>query len=131
MSIENAFNKLFAEMAAERSASQMTLGELIVRLRSLPGEMKLYGIEANPDSYRGYYSDLAFPPAAPGDPTITVAELLGVCLDAVGRTFDGYKGGEFTMTKTTPLWLAHYGNCGPKIMALNDDGTFETQEDEY
>ncbi len=40
----------------------------------------------------------------------------------LGRTLEGYKGGEFMMGRNTPLWLAEWGRCGPAILGLSDDG---------
>ena len=35
--------------------------------------------------------------------------LLNVLNLAKGKVFEGYKGGDFTMGKTTPVWVANYG----------------------
>lgn len=40
----------------------------------------------------------------------TVADLLAVLKLAQGKYFVGYKGGDFTMGKTTPVWVANYGS---------------------
>ena len=40
-----------------------------------------------------------------------------------------YKGGDFVMGALTPMWVAHYGCTGKKLMALNADGTIETADD--
>lgn len=60
------------------------------------------------NSYRGYYSDIAL---EPWDGTLTVEQLLSAANDACGRTFEGYKGGDFAMDADTPLWIAHYGSA--------------------
>ena len=60
------------------------------------------------NSYRGYYSDIAL---EPWDGTLTVTQLLSAAQDACGRTFEGYKGGDYTMDADTPLWIAHYGSA--------------------
>jgi hypothetical protein len=44
--------------------------------------------------------------------------------------FTGYKGGDFVMGALTPLWLASYGSCGRKLMAVHAGGELETAEDE-
>ena len=62
------------------------------------------------DSYRGYYDQLALG-WWESEKDVTVAELLVECRKAVGNTFDGYKGGEYKMTLSTPLWVANYGDC--------------------
>lgn len=66
---------------------------------------------AKPHSYRGYYDDLAFEPAE----RVTVASMLACAKEAVGRTYIGYKGGEFRMSEYTEVWLAEYGDTGEGI----------------
>lgn len=110
----------------ERSATQMTLGKLIARLEAMPADALIDGI-ANPDSYRGYYEDLAFSSI---EKKVTVADALKMCRDAMGQVFYGYKGGEYVMGALTPLWIAEYGCCGRKFMALTADGVIETAEDD-
>jgi hypothetical protein len=111
----------------ERSESeQMTLGELIAALEAMPeGAMvaNLYG----GDSYRGYYVDFAF---ARGEGTRPAADLLAECKAAMGQVFEGYKGGDYVMGATTPVWVADYGDTGPKLMAIHAGGEIETAEDD-
>ena len=45
----------------------------------------------------------------------TVEEWIGVLKEAIGKTFTGYKGGNYLMSKNTPVWLAEYGNSSFKI----------------
>ena len=61
------------------------------------------------DSYRGYYQDLALEPSIrePG----TVGQLLDLLDSAWGRDFHGYKGGTYTMTGRTLLWVACWGDA--------------------
>jgi hypothetical protein len=112
--------------AAQRAETQMTLGDLIAKLETLPSDTQVANL-CNPDSYRGYYSDLYFECAEGTRPS---SELLAECKAAMGKVFIGYKGGEFMMGAATPLWIATYGNCGMKLMEINDDGTILTMEDE-
>lgn len=56
-------------------------------------------------SYRGYYDQLAF--GYNDEVTMSASEFLSMCNDAVGKTFSGYKGGEFKMGLDTPLWVAN------------------------
>ena len=104
----------------ERGNYHLTLGDAIDKLTvlddpfmpivfdngSAPGEV---------DSYRGYYSDLAFEPT---DKDRTVADVLADLKAAKGATFNGYKGGDFVMGENTPLWAAPYGFCGPAVIGL-------------
>jgi len=59
------------------------------------------------DSYRGYYKDLAIEYGQDCD--ITVRDFHKMLMLSIGETYDGYKGGKFTMEKDTPLWVANYG----------------------
>jgi len=102
-----------------RAESQMTLGDLIERLEALPRELKIAGIE-NPHSYRGYYCDLAFEAS---ENSVSVGEQLEVCHEAMGKVFEGYKGGDFMMGENTPVWVAYYGDVGLRLVEVKDDGT--------
>jgi len=89
----------------------MTLKELIETLEKAdPNKVVPLGFR-RPHSYRGYYTDLAFAPAK----NITVGEMLACAQSALGKTFDGYKGGEYTMSEYTTVWLAEWGCCGEGI----------------
>jgi hypothetical protein len=108
----------------------LTLGQLIKRLDRVPGVTKILtadgqGIEGL-CSYRGYYSDLALNPV--GGPVWTADQLLREAKFVINTELTGYKGGEFLMTKDTPLWLARYGGLGPAIMDLTPDGVLVTRD---
>lgn len=110
------------DWARKRAETQFTLGKLIAALQGLDQERLIQPL-GDPHSYRGYYSDLAFDPAtvdAKAGAT-TVGFLLGALKDnCMGRTFEGYKGGDFAMTENTPLWIAEYGRSGaPRVMGLD------------
>jgi hypothetical protein len=107
-------------LAAKTEALQdkpiITLGELIAKLEGKDPKAnlavqfldKLRGVDGV-DSYRGYYSDLAI---EPGSMVLgTVAEGLEVLRNAVGSTFEGYKGGEYRMNNRTLVWVDTYGSC--------------------
>ena len=57
-------------------------------------------------------------------------EILKEALLAHGKTFEGYKGGEFTMEGDTPVWYSHYGTTGPAIMGITDEGEILLQYDD-
>lgn len=100
----------------ERSKTQMTLGSFIAKLASLDPERKIIGV-GSPISYRGYYSDLAFEPTTK---IKTVGEVLAKARECMGRVFQGYKGGDFQMGESTPLWSSEYGtSSSDRIMDLN------------
>lgn len=125
--LQALINGMSAEWQRERAETQMTLGGIIKVLEALPKDMLIRGL-GGLDSYRGYYSDLAFEP----EPAVerAASEVLQVCRDAMGQVFTGYKGGDFVMGALTPLWVAHYGSCGRRVMGVNADGTIETAEDD-
>lgn len=90
----------------------MTLGELIDLLAELP-ENALVVYDDGKDapnefcSYRGIYRDLSL---EPGSTAPTVKTLLERAQEANGKTYKGYKGGDFTMGRNTPIWVAFYGD---------------------
>jgi hypothetical protein len=116
-----------AEWMRQRSQTQMTLGGLIARLEQMPADTQVEGVD-HPHSYRGYYSDLAFEPR---EQRMNAGDLLTACKGAMGQVFEGYKGGDFVMGALTPVWIADYGCCGEKLIAIRDDGTLDTAQDEY
>jgi len=117
---------MIAQWQRERAKTQMTLGKMIGALEAMPEAMEIDGL-GELYSYRGYYSDLAFEPI---EGKRLVSDLLAQCWAAMGKVFTGYKGGEFVMGALTPLWLAYYGDCGKKIMAIKPDGTVKTADDD-
>jgi hypothetical protein len=92
----------------------MTLGELIEALEASDAAKVVARGFAKPHSYRGYYDELAFEPAA----NVTVGDMLADARSALDATFEGYKGGLFTMQDFTDCWLAEYGCCGETIGPL-------------
>ncbi len=88
----------------------MTLDELIAELEKLPPDLVVDGFN-HAHSYRGYYDQLAFEPAC----GVTIKSMLDECRYAEGRTFTGYKGGEFLMDGLTDCWLAEWGKLGHPI----------------
>jgi hypothetical protein len=84
------------------------LGGIIARLEQEdPARVLPIGF-ANPHSYRGDYRDLAFEPVA----NISIGDMLTACRSALGFTFDGWKGGDFTMTESTDCWISMHGESG-------------------
>jgi len=108
-------------------SDQLTLGELILKLEPIVEKQKQrkednldeatvrfdfeYLFPTELDSWRGSYSELALNFQTEGH-ELTVTEFYKMVNDAVGKEYTGYKGGEFTMTKRTPIWVANYGHSG-------------------
>ncbi|MBF0850473.1 hypothetical protein HKD27_05980 [Gluconobacter sp. R75690] len=67
--------------------------------------------EGSAHSYRGYYSDLAFEARS----NVTIADMLAEAKSALGKEFEGYKGGEYVMGRHTDCYLAEYGSCGDEL----------------
>lgn len=124
MDMQEFINNMGSAWREERSESQMTLGKLIEYLDTQGDEF----VEnlSSPDSYRGYYCDLAFEKNG----TFTMAsELKKECQLLIGMVFTGYKGGEFEMNESTPLWIAEYGKSGEKLMGYDSENKIITEED--
>jgi hypothetical protein len=85
----------------------LSLGAVIQRLRREDPERKVaYGF-GNPHSYRGYYQELCFEPVL----DTTVGAMLEAAESSVGKTFTGWKGGDFTMGLYTDCYLNFQGHC--------------------
>lgn len=84
----------------------MYLKSLIETLESLPPDGIIRHGFGEPSSYRGDYEQLAFEPAK----NVAVKEMLDNAKAAVGRTFEGYKDGEFSMGEYSLCNIAEYGH---------------------
>lgn len=58
-------------------------------------------------SWRGDYSDLSFEPME----GVSLADMRDALRNALGKTFEGYKGGDYTMRDTTYVYIDPYGDC--------------------
>lgn len=104
------------EHEKKRSATQLTLGGLIDLLKATKPARSIKGL-GEEASYRGYYSDLAFETSSNAE---HVSTLLSRCEKAMGRVYEGYKGGDNVMHQNTPLWVSDYGTAsGVKLMGLD------------
>lgn len=113
-----------------KRSDQLTLGELIAKLERLrdqdAGRVVKYDFAYfHPKrlaSWRGAYDELALNYENTSEP-LSVGELIELLQSAIGKTFEGYKGGEYVMGKTTPLWVSDYGEgCNTAIVGVLDDG---------
>ena len=110
-------------------APGMTLGGLIYELRRADSDdqVEFDFCQFVPDgfrSYRGCYEDLAIGWQVWAE--LTVKDFLAACSNAVGKTMQGYKGGEYKITQDTPLWVANMGEVSRTIVKAVDrseDGT--------
>lgn len=81
----------------------LTLGEVITALSAHDPDKRVKVGFRHPHSWRGDYSELAFEIAE----NITVREMLDEAQWAVGRTFQGWKGGDYPMREGTFVWLVN------------------------
>jgi hypothetical protein len=103
----------------------MTLGNLIDILeRKEPDKPVMFDfVHFRPKgihSFRGYYYQLAI--GYTTDEDMTVGKLLQMLKDADGKTFTGYKGGEYIMDRKTRVWVANRHESGTTgIINVRDD----------
>lgn len=92
-----------------------TLSEIIARLERETDLDRVVPVGfAEPHSYRGYYSDLAFTPAR----GVTVRSMLYSARSALSATFEGWKGGDYTMHEYTDVYYAADGRTGDTLGLL-------------
>ena len=121
MDMQKLINMLGDASRQTRSQYQLTLGGMIAALDKMPADMPIEyedgGFPSEPHSYRGYYSDLSFETESGAS---TVAEISSMLKSALGETFEGYKGGDYTMGNDAPLWSSSYGTgSGKALMAVD------------
>jgi len=99
----------------DRSNYHLTLGKFMQVLKEAIGTNPKMPVKSDKggsiglaDSYRGYYSDLAF---RPSKKIKTVKNVLDICMVVFNKSLIGYKGGDFLMDEKTPLWISEYGEC--------------------
>lgn len=89
----------------------MTLGNLIEFLERRDKSIKVPLGLGETMSYRGIYSELAFAPTE----NTTVGAMLKEAKEALGKTYSGYKGGDYPMHDGVDCYIANYGECGEEI----------------
>ena len=99
----------------------MQLIELIDTLKLLPSDLNMKRPYGSPHSYRGYYQELALEPS---EGCQTVGDLIDLLIGCLGKTYEGYKGGDFSMNDYSDVYIAYYGSCGAgvKLVGVNAEG---------
>lgn len=122
-------------------SDQLTLGEMILKLEPIVEKYKDLPDDKQPtvnydfeylfptsiDSWRGSYAELALDFTGYDNSNkrpMKVPDFLKMLKDTVGKEFTGYKGGEFVMSKHTPVWVANYGNSGNTAVIDIVDGDY-------
>jgi len=137
-----------------KTSPQMTLGEMIAIIEPIAKNqeeiIKKYDHEASVvfdfeyaypvglSSWRGSYAELALEFSFVGygvdgftkienfEPKeMFISKFLELLKSALGKEYTGWKGGEFVMGKTTPIWVANSGNSGQTAVVgiKNDEHT--------
>ncbi len=116
-------------------SDQLTLGEIISKCEAIQAASVRekepsvqfdfeYIVPSGIDSWRGSYNELCIHFSVDGTAP-KLSDFIKMLKDAVGKEFTGYKGGEFTMTRHTPVWVANYGNSGnTAVIDVVDGGYF-------
>jgi len=119
--LQDLINKTLEVEQLKRERDNYNLGDLIKDLSKYPVDanieirpFNLYPVDFC--SYRGYYSDLSIEYSSDGSNRLTCGELLKKAKECVGKTFVGYKGGDFTMTEHSVVWISNYGEITDAIL---------------
>ena len=142
--VENAMKASRAKTLAD--SDQLTLGEMILKLDPIVERQKErmadgkteeatvrydfeYLFPTYIDSWRGIYAELALNFVGTGrsgdsnEKEMTVTAFQQMLKDCIGKEFTGWKGGEYVMSKHTPVWVANAGNSGnTAVIDIIDDG---------
>jgi hypothetical protein len=108
----------------------VTLGQLIEHLQVLRDDLPVaLPLQRHPGrfvSYRGNYAQLAieagdgYKPGFESEGYVmheTVGSLLKAAKAVDGATLTGFKGGEYKMSRSTPIWIADEGDSTNVILA--------------
>jgi hypothetical protein len=118
MDLATVLHAMVDKQRAEAFAKseQLSLGELVLKLDAIADKTKAVVFDFGDNapvglgSWRGIYAELSL---HYGQVERTcVADVLAWLREADGKTFEGYKGGDFTMSRQTPIWVANYGQSG-------------------
>lgn len=125
------------------NSDQLTLGELLLKLKPILDKNSDKKPEGQPTvsfdfgtaqptdfgSWRGAYEEIALGYQLTGYDVsqsieyVKLNEFYKKVEAAIGQTFEGWKGGDFTMNKNTPVWVANSGNSSHSaIVEVIDNG---------
>lgn len=82
------------------------------------------------NSWRGSYEEMALGYVLTGYDSnskhfndIKITEFIKMLKESIGKTFEGWKGGDWLCKESTPLWVANNGNNDHSIIVgLYDEG---------
>lgn len=93
----------------------LTLGELVDWLASKDPDMVVKDGLGEPHSDRGDYCGLSFEPVY----ETTIGDMLDNARFAIGKVFEGWKGGDFKMDEGSYVFIGEYGECGEPITKMH------------
>lgn len=93
----------------------MNLGELIDALKKADPDLIVADGFCAPHSYRGYYDHVAFEPRR----DVSVRHMLAAAESAVGATYEGWKGGTYTMDRDSVVHIAKEGHTDEAYEGLD------------
>lgn len=91
----------------------MNIKQLIQCLNEYDYDDVVENILHNPHSYRGYYEELALERSNQNG---TVGELIQLLESCIGKTYTGYKGGEYIMKPESIVNVSDYGTTGGEVV---------------
>lgn len=116
-------NAVAAQRAEDmKDSPQLTLGETIIKIKAIPNLDLPVIFDFNqlfPEhvcSWRGSYAELA---VVFGKTETTGHTLVAMLQSAVGKTYDGWKGGVYKMGRSTPVWVV--GGEGDSGVELGEE----------
>lgn len=90
----------------------MYLSEIVERLKKEDPERIVPLGWDDAYSWRGDYAELAVRPAK----NVAIGTMLRVLQEAIGKTFEGYKGGSYRMGEYSDVYMDKWGECpGNKV----------------
>lgn len=127
MNLEDMMKEINAGIRRGALTKMLSLGDVIDALRDIEDKGKPIRMDFSYDgpgklnSYRGYYDHLALTGLEAGR---KVSDVLNDAEAAVGKTYSGYKGGDYRMDRDTPMWFASsQGDChDTAVVAISDEG---------
>lgn len=140
MNIQDYVNAILKQQRIARlqQSDQLTLGKILSKLKPIVelhstlvhDESGRIGVDPEVyfdfeqsfpisiNSWRGSYNELAlgFENIHTNEKPMKLTAFNNMMNEAIGKTFYGYKGGEFTMFEETPVWVDNYGKCGNRAV---------------
>ncbi len=101
------------------------LGSLIEAIKQQPGDSPVsfdfcYLVPAGIASYRGYYEHLALGWTDGG--SMSANDMRQLLAEADGKVYEGWKGGNYRMSRYTPVWVDNRGEySSTAIVAVEID----------